>query len=380
MKRRAFLKIIGSSCVIAAASGGVGGYILSEPGVDYPDAPWTDAGSRFQEPRMKALSYAILAPNPHNRQPWLVKLEGQSTIILYCQLDRRLPKTVPYDRQILFGLGCFAELLNLASSQDGFDAQISWFPNGEPKGKRLDKTPVAKIDFVKGADPDPLFNQIMNRRSTKEPFDMQRQVSDSVLTEFKGSDPDIHISNENQFVKNMRDLTMDAFMVEIETARTYKESIDLMRIGNKEVAQNPDGIDLGGGFFSMMKNIGLITREKLADPETQAYKQGIPPFRDIMYSSMAYSWITSPGNSRLDHVTAGIKYMRSNLRAAKFGLSMHPISQALQEYPEMKPHYQKLHKLVKIKAPGRVQMLSRLGYGPQVKHSPRWPLKTRIIS
>ncbi len=380
MKRRSFLKIIGSGCVIMTAGGAAGGYLLSEPNAVYPDKPWRTAGASYNDPRMKALSYAILAPNPHNRQPWLVKLDDQSGITLYCQLSRRLPETDPYDRQILIGLGCFGELLRIAASQDGFDARINWFPNGAPKGNRLDKTPVAHIEFAKGGNPDPLFKQILNRRSTKEPFDTQRPVSETILAQFKGHDPDVHISNDTPFVARVRDLTMDAFMVEIETARTYKESIDLMRIGNKEVAENPDGIDLGGNFFSMMKNIGLITRQKIADPDSQAYKQSIPPFRDIMHSAMAYTWITSQENSRMDHVATGIKYIRSNLKAAELGLSMHPISQALQEYPEMQPLYQELHELLKIKAPGRVQMLSRLGYGPRVKHSPRWPLKTRIMT
>ena len=321
---------MGTTSIVVAAGGGTAGYFLSEPGVDYPDEPWHTAGSLYQEPRMRALSYAILAPNPHNRQPWLVRLDGRMGITLYCQLDRRLPETDPYDRQIMIGLGCFAELLRMAAAENGFDARIEWFPAGMPDGKRLNDLPIAQIEFIKGSTPDPLFKQVLNRRSTKEPFDTLRQVDDATLAALKGNDPNIQTTNDTQLVAKLRGLTMDAFMVEIETARTYKESIDLMRIGNKAVAANPDGIDLGGGFFSIMKNLGFITPEKLADPNSQAYKQGIPPFRDIMYSSMAYSWITSSGNTRMDHVKVGIKYLISNLKAAELGLSMHPISQALQ--------------------------------------------------
>jgi len=380
MKRRQFLKMLGATSIVVAASGGTAGYFLSEPGVDYPDEPWRKAGSLYQEPRMRALSYAILAPNPHNRQPWLVRLDGQMGITLHCQLDRRLPETDPYDRQIMIGLGCFVELLRMAAAEDGYDAQIEWFPAGMSDGKRLTDLPVAQIQFIKGSIPDPLFKQVLNRRSTKEPFDTLRQVEEATLNALKGNYPNIHTTNNAQLVAKLRDLTMGAFMIEIETPRTYKESIDLMRIGNKEVAANPDGIDLGGSFFSIMKNLGLTTHEKLADPNSIAYKQGIPPFRDIMYSSMAFSWITSSGNTRMDQVKVGIEYLISNLKAAEMGLSMHPISQALQEYPEMAATYKKLHELMGIKSPGRIQMLSRLGYGPQVVFSPRWPLKTRIKS
>ena len=378
MKRRNFLKIIGSSCIIVAASGGTAGYFLSEPGVSYPDEPWHSAGSPYEEPRMRALSYAILAPNPHNRQPWLIQLDDRMGITLYCQLDRRLPETDPYDRQIMIGLGCFCELLRMAAAEDGFDAQIQWFPEGLPDGNRLSESPVAHIELVKGASADPLFKQVLNRRSTKEVFDISRQVDDNTLAALKDNDSEIQTSNDAELVAKLRNLTMDAFMVEIETARTYKESVDLMRIGNKEVAAKPDGISMGGAFFSVMKNTGLISRKKIADPSSQAYKQGISPFRDIMHSAMAYSWISTSGNTRLNQVEAGRQYLRLNLKAAELGLSMHPISQALQEYPEMAMLYKELHELTDTQSPGRIQMLTRLGYGPQVGFSPRWSLKTRI--
>lgn len=380
MKRRKFIKILGTSSLIFAAGGGTAGYFLSESGVNYPDEPWHTAGSLYQDFRMKALSYAILAPNPHNRQPWQVRLDDQMGIWLYCQLDRRLPETDPFDRQILIGLGCFGELLRMAAAEDGFDARIDWFPKGVPDGKRLNASPVAHIQFSKGAAPDPLFKQVLNRRSTKEPFDTSRPVDEAVLSALNGSESDVQSTNDLQLVSKLRDLTFNAFMIEIETARTYKESIDLMRIGNKEMAASPDGIDMGGWFFSMLKNLGMITREKLADPNSQAYKQGIPPFKEIMHSAMAYTWVTSPGNTRLDQIKAGIKYLRSNLKAAELGLSMHPISQALQEYPEMEARYKELHTLMGVQAPARIQMLSRLGYGPKIGYSPRWPLKTRIIT
>lgn len=380
MKRRKFIKILGSGAVVLAAGTGTAGYLLSEPNVDYPDEAWHTAGSHYRDPRMKALSFAILAPNSHNRQPWLVRLDDYQGIWLYCQLDRRLPETDPFDRQILIGLGCFGELLRMAAAQDGFDAQMKWFPKGVPEDSRLNQAPVAHIQFTKGGIPDPLFKQVLNRRSTKAPFDTSRPVEDLVLSSLTGNDPDIQVTNDATLVSRLRNLTFDAFMVEIETARTYKESVDLMRLGNKEVAAQPDGINMGGRFFSIMKNLGLVTREKIADPSSQAYKQGIAPFKEIMHSTMAYAWIVSSGNTRLDQVKAGIQYVRSNLKAAELGLAMHPISQALQEYSEMKTLYQDLHQLLGIKVPSRIQMISRVGYGPNIKYSPRWPLKTRIIT
>ena len=61
------------------------------------------------------------------------------------------------------------------------------------------------------------------------------------------------------------------------------------------------------------------------------------------------------------------------------GIGLHPLSQALQEFPEMAPWYAQVHRSL---APdgGTVQMLARLGYAATVPPSPRWALETRILS
>ena len=57
---------------------------------------------------------------------------------------------------------------------------------------------------------------------------------------------------------------------------------------------------------------------------------------------------------------------------------MQPLSQCLQEYPEMSDLYQMAHEIM---APdgGTVQMFARLGYGKAVPASPRWPLEAKLL-
>jgi hypothetical protein len=54
-----------------------------------------------------------------------------------------------------------------------------------------------------------------------------------------------------------------------------------------------------------------------------------------------------------------------------------PVSQVLQEYPEMAAPYAAIHDAY---APdgGTVQMLGLLGYASVTQRTPRWPLETRI--
>jgi len=95
--RRNVLRLIGGGVVIAAGAG-AGLHMLGRPSEPARE-PWRTAGNE-PEFRRRALSWALLAPNPHNRQPWLVRLDGDDALTLYVDLERRLPVTDPHDRQI----------------------------------------------------------------------------------------------------------------------------------------------------------------------------------------------------------------------------------------------------------------------------------------
>ena len=99
-------------------------------------------------------------------------------------------------------------------------------------------------------------------------------------------------------------------------------------------------------------------------------------------SAMGFVWLTSTGSSRSQQIEAGRIYLRLQLKATELGLGMHPMSQALQEFTEMKPYYEKVHQIVLGKpAPltlgdATVQMFCRLGYSVNPAPStPRRPLE-----
>jgi len=169
-------------------------------------------------------------------------------------------------------------------------------------------------------------------------------------------------------------------VLEATTPRTLKESVDLMRIGKAEIEASPDGIDLGGPFLETLSVVGLLDRRQLADPDSQAFQQGMDLYDQLMHTAMAHQWIVTPGNARADQLAAGRAYVRVNLKATELGLGMHPLSQALQEFPEMAALHDELNATLAPPAGRRVQMLARLGYGPAVPASPRWPMESRVRS
>ncbi len=382
MKRRNFLKIAGSSSVILAAAGA--GF-ATFAGTRTPHAalqPWHSAGSDYSDPMRKALSYAILAPNPHNRQPWIVDLKGDTEAILTCDLQRLLPATDPFSRQIVIGLGAFLELFTLAAGHHGHRAQITLFPQGESQAQ-LDDRPIAHLKLIK--DPqvvkDPLFAQVLNRHTNRTAYDTSRDINQDTLakiTAAAGTDVSAGSIGTGPQLQKLRILTQQALRDEILDPPAFQESIDLMRIGRREIEASPDGISLGGAFLETLSLIGVLNRKELADPDSSSFQVGLDMADEQALTAMGFVWINTAGNKRRDQIAAGRNYLRITLRVTELGLSMQPMSQAMQEYPAMQAHYQQVHSLL-TRAPGeRVQMLARLGYADTVDPAPRWALATRI--
>jgi hypothetical protein len=340
------------------------------------------AGQSETDPRRHALSYALLAPNPHNRQPWLADLSVADEITLYCDLDRRLPETDPLDRQITVGLGCFLELARQAAAETGHRAEIVPFPDSEPQ-PRLDARPVARIRLVADATvkPDPLFAHVLARRSNKEPYDTTRPVDGSLLGKIAAAarTGSVAWTNDAAKVGSLSALAWEAMHTELLNPPTLKESVDLMRIGRAEIEANPDGIDLSGPFIEGLALAGLLSREAMLDPGSTVFQQQMPVLKEPFDTAMAFLWLVTPGNSRADQIAAGGDHVRLNLAATGLGVAMQPFSQALQEFAAMQPHYDAMRAALGIAEAQTLQMFVRLGYGPAIEGAPRWPLDTRIM-
>ena len=379
LTRRNMILLVGGGAVLAA--GGAFGYAATRtPQTAY--LPWERAGA-YEDPRMRALSWALLAPNPHNRQPWLADLSEDGVITLHADRDRMLPHTDPYNRQITIGLGCFLELLRMAAAEGGYRVETTLFPQGSST-TGLDQRPVARMTFA--SDPaverDPLFALVPDRRSNKEPFDVNRPVAPGLLADLGAV-----VRNGTRFggtvdaseVGELRALTREALRIEVETPHTFKESVDLFRIGHHEVDANPDGIDFTGPLFESLRLTGQFTREAASDPTNFAYKSGMDAIFANADTAMAHVWLVTDDNSRATQIATGADWLRVNLAATAQGLGFQPLSQALQEYPEMAEPFRQVHDRFAPNG-GTVQMLSRIGYGESVGKSPRWPLESRIMN
>lgn len=381
LDRRKLLMLAGGGVVVAAGASAAVFAATRTP--THALEPWERAGApAYADPRMRALSYAILAPNPHNRQPWTVALEGEDTVRIGFDAARQLPQTDPFDRQLTIGMGCFIELMVMAAAQDGYRVDLDLFPAGtSPDG--LTGAPVAVARFVpdSAVEPDPLFAHVLTRRSAKGSHDTDRPVPQAGLDAMAGvarHGARVGGTVAPGEIVQWRELTANALRIEFETPRTYKESVDLFRIGKREINANPDGIELPGAPLEVLNALGLFTREAALDTSSFAYEQGIASVLGPVATSMGFVWSVTGDNSRPSQIGAGRDWVRVNLAATAQGISFHPLSQALQEFPEMEPLHTEVHDRLAADG-GTVQMLARIGYGPAAGPTPRWPLESRLV-
>jgi hypothetical protein len=229
MNRRGFILLAGGGLVCAAA---LPACSLSSA---YPAAAleaWNGPGAET-EPRRRALAYALTAPNPHNRQPWVADLREPGVVTLIADRERLLPHTDPFGRQVLVGQGTFLELLVMALAEQGFQAEVTLWPQGElpPQLKDWDSRPVARVRLAPGGVKDPLFAHVLRRHTPKVDFDTTRPVTAATVQALVATvaNPGIRAAGtvQDQPVAEMRQLCWESAQVELLTPRTVMESIHL---------------------------------------------------------------------------------------------------------------------------------------------------------
>tara|TARA_R110002124_G_scaffold132103_1_gene294593 strand:- start:1636 stop:2790 length:1155 start_codon:yes stop_codon:yes gene_type:complete len=372
--RRNFIKIIGGGALLAA--GTVGGIVAFPPFLPDAAEAWRNPGAGETDIRRVALSYALLAPNPHNMQPWLVDLSTPDTATLSLDTTRLLPATDPFGRQITAGCGAFLELMMLAANAHGADVGIKLWPQGEPD-TYLDARPFATVTFSK-ANPvkDPLFDQILARRTNRELYDLARvpaadDLRAIIASGMSGTELSGDFANNHQSVEALRDIVWRGWTREMHTQAALAESVKVMRIGDRAIAANRDGLTLSGPLMNILGATGLLSHKALLDPNSASNAQGASMWKKMADTAPAFVWIAGPNNSRVTQIAAGRSYARMNLEATALGLAMHPWSMALQEYPEMADLYAEQQARLGATKDAPVQMLARIGYARAIPPAPR---------
>jgi hypothetical protein len=373
MDRRDFVRLVGGGIIASPLAGCAGGKDI--------DWAWRNPGAGETDPRRRAIAWGILAPNPHNMQPWLLDLRTPGEALVYLDPERLLPQTDPFNRQIIVGTGAFLELMRMAAARDGVEVVCTPFPEGEPE-PRMDRRPVAHLAFRPAPSvTDPLYPAVLKRRTNRSVFEARpvaaevaKHIADAGTSDGVAGDATV----DPVRLARLRDLANESAVIEAHTPAAHKESNDRTFFGDADVAAHPYGVSVRGPLYGALNAIGLLNHETIEKPGSFAYNQLLDFLRKDAESAQGFVWLTTPGNSRAEQLEAGRAYLRANLQATALGVAMQPFSQGLQEYPTMAGMLTTLHREL-APAGGRVQMFVRIGYGPDAPPSPKRGVDAQLL-
>ena len=375
--RRNFLRIAGSSAVIFAVA--AAGLTQCDPMPEAAVEAWHGPLPGIRDARVRALSFALLAPNPHNRQPWIADLREPGAITFFCDRTRLLPETDPFSRQITVGCGAFLELLRMAAAEQGYRADVTAFPSGDWPAEQVGEQPVCRIAFV--ADPavarDALFSQVLKRRTNRSGYDGEPLTSsdaNSIAASMVHLPVQFSQTGEPRLMATLRDIARRAWVIEVGKDSTYFESVKVYRLTSQEISQHRDGLSFHGPLFWWMSKLGLFTRERALSGDQFLRKQSLDFIDGQINSTPSFAWISTKSNDRLAQLAAGAAYVRANLRATALGLATGPLSQVLQEFPEMLPLMAEHKRILGVAESETVQMFFRVGKARPGEPAPRRPL------
>ena len=374
LDRRLALKVIGGAAILPALDGCTKG---PNPG----QAAWVNPGATETDPRRKAFATGILAPNPHNMQPWALDLSTLNEATLYTDPARLLPQTDPFNRQIVIGCGAMLELTRMAAARNGWRMEIEACPEGEPQ-PNLDARPLARMRFSPmEAQVDPLLAAVATRRTNRNAYKktvVTPTIAAAITAAATRPGVEAQATVDAAHLPALRALSYQGAWIEAHTPSAHKESTDRTFFGDAEVAAHPWGISIQGPMIEAAHAVGLLTQKTAETPGSFAYNSEMSLMKDWANSAQGFVWLKTGTNTRADQLNAGAAYVRANLAATALGLAMNPWSQGLQEYATQKPVYDALHAALAPEG-SRLQMFARIGYADPVPPAPRRGLAAQIV-
>jgi len=327
-------------------------------------------------PIVAALRYGVTAPSAHNTQPWRIELVSDVEARLFFDPTRLLPDTDPPGRQVHISHGTLIEMTAIAATSLGFRTDTDLLPDGEMSLPEFGSKPTATIRLVNepGLDVDPLFSQVPERRTSRlahqgPPLTEQERAQIELNAGVPGLD--VGWLTDSQRARAL-EIAAQAMTIEAEDHDLYDETRIWFRFSDREIAGNGDGLHADtAGLAGLSLALG---RRLMKDGNWhKRYNRAsfLKGYRRTISTTTALLTMTTATNTMRDWITTGRSYVRAQLSADRLGLRFHPISQSLQEYPQMGRLRTEMEQLVGVATPAKLQMLVRVGRTKQPALSPR---------
>jgi nitroreductase len=341
---------------------------VTDPQLD----PWAEAVDAFPltgTPERKALAairYAILAPSSHNTQPWLFAVRG-GRVDLYMDHSRALPVADPDDRELVLSCGAALYHLRLALAFYGVTTTVVRCPN--PDEPDL----LARVALTGERQPTDLerelFHQIPFRRTNRLPFE-PRPLSQTLIGELEhAADAEgawLVVVDDEEDKGWLADLIAVADRRQMTDKRFRRE---LSAWTRPTLSRRKDGIPGSGLGLGTVASVGAPLVIRTFDlGQGRAARD-----RELALGSPALGVLGTPDDSMAGLVRGGEALAHVLLLARASGVFASYLNQPI-EVEDLRPDVERM-----VRAPGRAQLILRLGYGQPVAPTPRRPVEEVLL-
>jgi nitroreductase len=313
-----------------------------------------------QDQIRKLVEAATRAPSVLNTQPWIFEI-GRDRIELFADPARRLEIVDSQGRQWMMSCGAALLNLRLAVLAAGWEAVVDVLPDAR------DDTHIASVGQGRSRVPSPderaLFASIPRRHTNRRPFSPERPKPEAIeeITRAAAQEGAVATVIGGLEALEVGDLVLEADR-EIRYDPAARAEIERWTRIDEE---RDDGVPLDA-----MGPVPHASHDLVRDFAfgQRADVRGNSDFEE----NPVLMLLSTPGDSRSDWVAAGQALQRVQLTATNAGLA----SSFLGQIFETRDLSGALERY-KV-APGRPQMILRIGYGPEAPPTPRRPISEVI--
>ncbi len=367
--RRRFLKwSLGGATVLAAG----GGLVAHR---SYPIKAWQRAIADTWQPLKSDLPtneakfaelvrLACLAANSHNTQPWKFRFAANSLTVLP-DFSRRTPVVDPDDHHLFASLGCAVENIIQAAPLLGLA------PSVELPGNLHDGLTIQLASEAIGSSP--LAEMIHLRQCARAAFDA-KPIANADLNALEasaaGGKTNLTLLTAREDIGRFAKLIADATQRQMQDGAFVAELNDWLRFSYGQALDTRDGLfSLSSGNPALPRPIGRLLFGILTTAASESRR-----YEAQVNASSGIAVFSSAEDNPQHWFDAGRSYQRFALELTRLGLKHSFVNQPV----EVSAFHSELLK-VAGRQDGRVDLVVRFGYGPEMPRSLRRPIEAVMI-
>lgn len=330
----------------------------------------TNLPFKMENSLKEVIYYASLAPNSHNAQMWHVTAyPDKKQLMIELDDKRSLENVDPKDREAYISIGAFLKNMETAFKAYGYNVNIETMDVENTNDIEKSNNIVAKVTYSGGSEeivkPE-LLNLIEKRHTDKSKFDNSNLPEDIVNKLLEKSTDNIkYYPKDSEAGTYLAEGTLKAMDIQSSNQEKRDELADWLRFSDTETLAKKDGLSAEQLGISGVKKIFyyMFSNKESAKKDSFA-NQGVDMTKGQVNNCSGFIILTGDNNQK-DLINTGMILEDFWLEAVSENVSVHPMSQMLEE-EEYKNEISS-----KLNTDKPVQMILRVGkvkeYGENAK-------------